>query len=245
MSRFFNKIRIQSIVSDQMRKYLFYAFGEIILVVIGILIALQVNEWNQWRKNVKEEQEILKNLKGEFHQNANSLEEVWKILSNCQESSRRIMGLMLEDRETLMSHNLDSLIYWTIEYYPFNPSNNVFADLVQSGRLQLIRDDTLRNKLFDWSTEMDNYRNSFEEYQHFIENHMLVYLIDHMALKNIDQYSTLAWKEKSKFDSDVALMLRDRKYENIVDNHMYHASLIQNHFEILQDLITDVLSRTN
>jgi hypothetical protein len=228
-------------VNDQFRKYFLYALGEIILVVIGILIALQVNEWNQVRKNEREEKVILSNLKNEFDQNVNHLKEVWEILGNSQESSLKIMQLMNQDRNILENHNLDSLIYWTIEYYPFNPSNNVFADLVQSGRLQLIRDEDLRNKLFEWSTEMENYRNSFEEYQHFVENQILVYLIDHMALKNIDQYSTLKWEEPSTFESDVASIFRDRKYENIVDNHMYHASLIHDHFIVLEKLIDQII----
>jgi len=43
-------------------KYLLYAIGEIALVVIGILIALQINNWNEWRKDRVEEREVLKNL---------------------------------------------------------------------------------------------------------------------------------------------------------------------------------------
>ena len=243
MIHLFRKIRRNMLTNNKVSKYILYALGEILLVIIGILIALQVNEWNQERKNNDEEQIILTNLKSEFSQNKMALKDVWGILSNSQNGCLELMKLMNQERSELNKYNIDSLIYWTIEYYPFNPSNNVFADLVQSGRLQLIQDETLRNKLFEWSTEMENYRNSFEEYQHFIENHMLVYLIDHIALKNIDQYSTLSWKEPSTFQSDVAPMFRDRKYENLIDNHLYHASLIQGHFGILEKLIDDILSR--
>ncbi len=50
MLKFFRKIRQKLIEEDNIRKYLLYAIGEIILVVIGILIALQVNNWNEKRK---------------------------------------------------------------------------------------------------------------------------------------------------------------------------------------------------
>jgi hypothetical protein len=59
MIKFFRKIR-QSLLSEgKMGKYFKYAIGEIILVVIGILIALQINNWNQNRINDKQEQQIL------------------------------------------------------------------------------------------------------------------------------------------------------------------------------------------
>jgi len=51
MIRFFRTIRKKLIEEDNVRKYLLYAVGEILLVVIGILIALQINNWNENRKN--------------------------------------------------------------------------------------------------------------------------------------------------------------------------------------------------
>ena len=66
MLTFFRKIRKSLIDSSSARKYLLYAVGEIALVVIGILIALQINNWNEWRKDrIKESkslQEIIETL---------------------------------------------------------------------------------------------------------------------------------------------------------------------------------------
>lgn len=50
MIKFFRKIRKNMIKENRTSKYLVYAIGEIVLVVIGILIALQVNNWNEERK---------------------------------------------------------------------------------------------------------------------------------------------------------------------------------------------------
>ena len=57
-----------------MGKYFKYAIGEIILVVIGILIALQINNWNQNRLDSNQEQQILLQLKSEFQENLKELD---------------------------------------------------------------------------------------------------------------------------------------------------------------------------
>ena len=62
MLKFFRKIRQGLLTENKFGKYLFYALGEIILVVIGILIALSINNWNEGQQHKKEEQRILQEL---------------------------------------------------------------------------------------------------------------------------------------------------------------------------------------
>ena len=63
MIAFFRQIRKGLLDSGVTRKHVLYAIGEIALVVVGILIALQVNNWNEWRKDKILEKEILNDLK--------------------------------------------------------------------------------------------------------------------------------------------------------------------------------------
>jgi hypothetical protein len=63
MLRFFRQIRQKLLADNKFSKYLLYAVGEILLVVIGILIALQVNTWKEEREMRKEELLLLSNLK--------------------------------------------------------------------------------------------------------------------------------------------------------------------------------------
>ena len=63
MIKFFRKIRYNLMEQNKTGKYFKYAIGEIVLVVIGILIALQINTWNETRKNKAKEMKILINLK--------------------------------------------------------------------------------------------------------------------------------------------------------------------------------------
>ncbi|MFT7066002.1 MAG: hypothetical protein ACJAUO_001580, partial [Sediminicola sp.] len=62
MIKFFRKIRQKMLTENKFSKYLLYAIGEIILVVIGILIALSINNWNENRKESNLELEILSGL---------------------------------------------------------------------------------------------------------------------------------------------------------------------------------------
>ncbi len=62
MIKFFRRIRQRLLSENKFSKYLIYAFGEIILVVIGILIALQINTWNQNRIDLKIEKQLLSEL---------------------------------------------------------------------------------------------------------------------------------------------------------------------------------------
>ena len=50
MIKFFRKIRLEQLTENKFSKYLLYAIGEIIFVIVGILIALQINNWNEQRK---------------------------------------------------------------------------------------------------------------------------------------------------------------------------------------------------
>jgi len=69
MIKFFNKIRQKMLTQNKFSNYLLYGFGEILLVVIGILIALQINNWNENNKNRSAEKEYQKELLKDFEIN--------------------------------------------------------------------------------------------------------------------------------------------------------------------------------
>ncbi len=82
MLRFFRQIRQRLLTDNKFSKYLLYALGEILLVVIGILIALQVNNWNEKRK---EESEMVKNLtefKSELESNISKIHGILRFYNN-------------------------------------------------------------------------------------------------------------------------------------------------------------------
>lgn len=107
MIKFFRKIRRQLLVENMTGRYLKYAIGEIILVVIGILIALQINNWNESRKDRVLEKELLIDLKLTLESNIAILGGRTKYFNRGQKSSKIIINVLdahLPDHDSLGFH---------------------------------------------------------------------------------------------------------------------------------------------
>lgn len=76
MLKFFRKIRQQLLSENHFSKYFLYGIGEILLVMIGILLALQVNNWNEARKNKETEQKILQSILSNLEEDSQTLAKV-------------------------------------------------------------------------------------------------------------------------------------------------------------------------
>jgi hypothetical protein len=76
MFKFFRALRKNLLATSQTRKYLKYAIGEIILVVIGILIALSINNWNQERINSAKSEELLRGMCKDLSQDITTLDRM-------------------------------------------------------------------------------------------------------------------------------------------------------------------------
>jgi cell division protein FtsL len=147
MIKFFRKLRKNRLEEGKFSKYLVYAIGEIILVVIGILIALQINGWNETRK--QENQEVLY-LERLVLENKQDLSTFALSIQDLEKGNRTIedLGRALNDPHsvdsTLMICVNEYLIYGC--HYPFfNPSTSTFEDLSSTGNLGVIRDTELRD----------------------------------------------------------------------------------------------------
>lgn len=142
MIKFFRHIRKQLLTKNNFSKYLIYAVGEIILVVIGILIALQINNWNEDKKLVKTEMQYYKNIKRQLS------EDIKYIKSNIDfnqfyynQYEFAAQQLLDNDRS-----NLDSLGIITLnllEFSDFHQESNIYAALVNSGEIKLLTNQNI------------------------------------------------------------------------------------------------------
>ena len=98
MIKFFRKIRQRLLTENKFSKYLLYAIGEIALVVIGILIALSINNWNEWKKERVKEREILIDLAENLEINIKAIESNIKYLYALDKSSDIIMSTIYNKR---------------------------------------------------------------------------------------------------------------------------------------------------
>ncbi len=138
-------------------KYLLYAIGEIVLVVIGILIALQINNNNNYNEQRRVEQEYLLSLQAEFKTNLN------KINTSIQENEQRIQSLeyllTLFDRNILdtVSNQRISQMFTPIfgSAISYLPATGVLNDIISSGKLNIILNKSLRQNLASFDSSLD------------------------------------------------------------------------------------------
>ena len=135
MIKFFRKIRRNLLSEKKTTKYFKYAIGEIILVVIGILIALQINNWNDNNKKNELEQEALYNLKVDFELNKKELENI--IASTESSINKSLEILKHTGKNNSDNFLLDSLLLATVSGQIFNAQNGFLNDLINSGNLAI------------------------------------------------------------------------------------------------------------
>jgi len=150
MIKFFRHIRQMLINKNKIGKYLLYAIGEILLVVTGILIALQINNRNEFKKERLEEQKILRQLASEYQANLEQLDQKIAMRNEMNRASEYLIDLFENNR----SFNADSVLYglFRVTQDPtFDPISN---DLVASGKIRLIQNDSLSNLLSNWPSNV-------------------------------------------------------------------------------------------
>jgi len=147
MIKFFRKIRQKLLTENKFSKYLIYAIGEIILVVIGILIALQINNWNQSKQNQKLELEYLVGIKSNLNDDIDELERHFDgdtIKFDAYTSLVRTFNstnFISKKQEIISNLRTTSRLSW------FEGQNIVFENIKSSGKLNLIQSDSISNSI--------------------------------------------------------------------------------------------------
>ncbi len=145
---------------NKTRKYLKYATGEITLVVIGILIALQINNWNEKRKDSNKEKAILVNVHNEFKQNQKQLDSVVKHHQHVYNNCTKIISLfpITTKPEPEILDSLAYQLFWSYGGNTFNPSQTSINALASTSSFDIIKNDTLRDHLISWNDLITDYQ---------------------------------------------------------------------------------------
>lgn len=167
MLKFFRSIRKNMINENKTSKYLKYAIGEIILVVLGILIALQINNWNENRKDRILEKEYLTRLKSdiEFDQELlkKSTLDRYKRKVECLEKGKAYYQGNYIIKDTLQFLNdigyggVFGNVNWSLNI-------NTYNELISTGNLRNIKSDSLRNDIINYYETSNAYQISGKSY---------------------------------------------------------------------------------
>ena len=171
MIKFFRNIRQKLAAENKVMAYLRYAIGEILLVVIGILIALQVNNWNENRKEHLIEIKYLKNLKHDLQSDSTDL-VYYKNIRVGQANAARELIELAKTKNVSDVFKLDSLYTTVALWWEFVPNNNTFDELRSSGNLKLLRNDSIKNLLLDLNKENEDLVSSRNHMRREYENYL-------------------------------------------------------------------------
>ncbi len=153
MTRFFRNLRKALLSENKFTKYLFYALGEIALVMIGILLALQVNNWNEMRKSSRELQAILQDVSNDLKRDTLVAGQIIRYYEIAQETSEKlIVGEINKDnlKDYPLTRSLVSA------YQPFTIQKKGFELLQDFRSSEFKRTDTLIVDITQFYTQLSD-----------------------------------------------------------------------------------------
>ena len=136
-------------------KYLKYAIGEIILVVIGILIALSINNWNQNRIERNKEKLILAELIVDLKEQLNVLETYIEIESSYYNHGKDILSFYSLNQTFIGSDSIYAKLNSLMERKTFNPIRTTFQELISTGTIGILKDKSTKRKIIQYYNELE------------------------------------------------------------------------------------------
>jgi hypothetical protein len=265
MLRILGKIRKKLLHERKVARYLLYALGEILLVVLGILIALQIDNWNQSKVDVETQRKYLTNI-------LSDLEEQLTYIEMQQTYEKRFMEAAIPEITYFNAHlnfRVDSTFFDNISALDarktFITTDPSFTDLISSGNIKLIKNEIIKKKILAYyqdlklSEKIIQNNNIFIVDQHFgnVVKDIGYYFFDaaNLYLKDVDQLNPEVYKAATQLNhfnpylaSTSLKMLQDPEKQlqlmnslnqraNVAIAHYQRAIILE---EKTKDLITEI-----
>jgi hypothetical protein len=241
MLNFFRKIRKSMLSESGFRTYLIYAVGEIVLVVIGILIALQINNHNESQRQRARELQFLENLKSDLVFEQQEIERFTLIregmVASAEAALEHFNGKLLDDIQMFNFHTFKVGVW-----QEFQRNNNTFLELLNSGNLTIISNDAIKNGLLNLDlihkeiiSNREHLRNDLEQY--FYDPWFKTVDLDPLAK------SFVFYIKNNRFDESLNLsrpeidrLLNDKVFKNGFVLSIFTNSLIIEDYKRMKDL---------
>ena len=168
MIKLFRKVRQNLLMENKTSKYFKYAIGEIILVVIGILFALQINTWNESRKAQNEEIKILMALLSDFETSKTRIKKTMSMQQKALNHGATLINIHerhdIKEIKYFDTHldSLDKLVVYGKSWYRAEPVTGAYNALISAGKIDLIKNETLRHLLAQFAADLES---GFEDQQ--------------------------------------------------------------------------------
>jgi hypothetical protein len=208
------------------RRYILYVLGEILLIVIGILIALQISNWNLEREERKEEVEILRELQASIQVDRELLKERFEMVKTVISRIERLKHLFSTGRK---SDSLEILFGSVYGAHRFEMNTASFEALKSRG-FNLISDSELRRQIIK---VYDQHRKKLDDINGLEANVTL----DVFRPYYLDNFTNIRiWTYADAYDE--YRVMSDPYYGNLLDHRLFILSF--NHLEKYPEVIEDM-----
>ncbi len=215
MIKFFRRIRQQLLTENKFSNYLVYAIGEIFLVVIGILIALGINNWNQENKDIRLGHNYLSRIHRDLVQDTISFRGIISNNAKLRADIKSMLVTMYSEIDNKEQVQKMSTTYDKALNQVFSPNDHTYKGMVNSGSLQLVQNLELKEAIVKLYSDYDEKRALFlsnkewmdriaanvdtqTNFIKFSEEVIDIYTLDKML--NQDDWSFLNDKDDEKFN---------------------------------------------
>lgn len=242
MLKFFRKIRQQLLQEGSFQKYLLYAIGEIALVMIGILLALQVNNWNENRKKLSAEKTILKAIHSDFVAAKKELLNCKGALLYQKDHLIPLIDLCKPSSSKIRQTEVDSLIRNSYALPTFDPAFAVLEDLINTGRIEIIQDTTLRALLSTWQGLLEESKRQELHQGDFLYNRFTPFIEERIEFKH--KWFAKDYQEVDFFEVDSRLLLGDFKFCNLLKRAHYWNYWVEKEYAVLEEKMDSIIQLT-
>ncbi|NJB71581.1 hypothetical protein GGR42_002043 [Saonia flava] len=219
MIKFFRKIRQNLLNEGKTTTYLKYAIGEIVLVVIGILIALQINNWNERNNHRSEELNYYKNIKRQLNEDKKA------IIANIDYNNLFFKQFeyaihIIEKEDNSLIDTLAKISVNLLEFSDFHRQSNIYEAMVNSGEIKLLKNQQLIEKLQQLE-EKYIFINKLEETHsqaviRFVAPSIISSLkVNNMKVENIEKIYSFEFQNLFTLLADL-MMDKNEAYENVI-----------------------------
>ena len=245
MIKVFRKIR-QSLISEgKTGKYLKYAVGEIILVVAGILIALQINNWNEQRKQNILEQDYLFALKKEFENNVIEVNRVLDLNMELLETAQELASYTGQDLLNITDEKFAELFFGVIKSeVQYRPGSGVLTEIINSGNLNAFKKRKLKNALAALDGLILRIRYQEKEELAQMRDELISFGHEKMSMRRMafDAFGQAFDMDKGRFLDSNLPMLKSKIFDNHLTGFIYAAGFLNGRYKSLKEKLQDIIS---
>ncbi len=246
MIKFFRKIRQKLLTENKLGQYFVYALGEIVLVVIGILIALAINNSQQNKTLEKKEQIYLKGLKNEFEISKLKLAKLIEVNKQNYLGAKQILEYTANHDRLPTEELFSNLLFESFSYdIAFNPNNSLLTEMINSGSLKDLSNTELRIQLTNWVSTLDDISRQEEDLDNQREKVLDMFRSDENSLRTVFEYANpdrqISFPKREDPISNLKLLRSVAFENNIFMFYLTSYSTETAHYNPLMDNLNAIL----